>query len=432
MRASNERTFLIGWRKWLLLARVALHVKLHFVGEVLRGRMPIAVYPRFLWRAFLFLRTVRHNKIVRHGRLYKLQLYIPAYPSRAFFYTLGKLYRPDPGPVSVVFSMTRACSYHCPHCYQSRDRGADLEMPLLVDIAREMQSLGVTFFNIEGGEPLLRVERLIELMRAIDDRGEIWINTTGAQLTEALAGDLRRAGLAGVMVSVHSPDPAVHDAFTGVPGSFRAACRALERFAASGIFTAINCCPSAELVATGGLERLFDLARELNCDFIQVIHGKSAGGWLGQPAETDQAAAVTARLRELHLTYNTQSRFRHHPSIAAQVFDERADLFGCTAGGVDRFYLGADGEVQPCEFLNVSFGNVRQEPFGVIFARMRSYFRQPGTNWLCCTQAAAIDALIRQRGLARTPVPWEITREIIGGWQKGAATPLYKRLGIYR
>jgi MoaA/NifB/PqqE/SkfB family radical SAM enzyme len=432
MRDPSGQAFLIGWRKWLLFARVALHVKLHFAGEVLRGRMPVTVYPRFLYRALLFLLTVRHNKIVKRGRLYKLQLYIPAYPSRAFFYTLEKLYRPDPGPVSVVFSMTRACSYHCPHCYQNRDRGADLEMPLLIGVAREMQTMGVSFFNIEGGEPLLRADRLLELLRAIDDRGEIWVNTTGAQLTGALADDLRRAGLAGVMVSVHSPDPAAHDAFTGVPGSFAVACKALELFAESGVFTAINCCPSPELIASGGLERLFDLARERGCAFVQVIHGKSAGGWLGHPAEGENAAAMTAQLRELHLTYNTRPRFHDHPCIAAQVFDEREDLFGCTSGGVDRFYLGADGEVQPCEFLNVSFGNVRQEPFGVIFARMRSYFRHPGTDWLCCTQAAAIDAIIRERGLTRTPVPWEITREIIGGWKKGKETPLYKKLGIYR
>lgn len=431
MHETTRPEFLIGWRKWLLLCRVAVHVKLHFAGEVLRGRIAPAVYPRFLWRAFLFLRTVRHNKIARIGRRYKLQLYIPAYPSRAFFYTLGKLYRPDPGPVSVVLSMTRACHYHCPHCYQRRDRGPDLEMPLLIDVVRDMQALGVTFFDLEGGEPLLRGDRLLELIRAIDDRGEIWVNTTGAQLTDTLAGDLCRAGLAGVMISIHSPDSDRHDAFTGVPGSFAAACRALRVFREAGAWTAINCCPAPALVAEGGLERIFDLAQRLDCSFVQVIHGKSAGGWLGQSARERGAPETIARLQSLHVTYNNRRAYRHYPSIAAQVFDEQACLYGCTAGGVDRFYVGADGEVQPCEFLNVSFGNVRREPFRLIFARMRSHFRRPGTDWLCCTQAAAIDAVVRERGLTRTPVPWEITREIIGTWQRGDETPLYKTLGIY-
>jgi MoaA/NifB/PqqE/SkfB family radical SAM enzyme len=432
MRTSTEQAFLVGWPKRLLFARVVFHVIFHFAGEALRGRMPLRIYPRFLYRAYLFLSAVRHNKVVRRDGLYKLQLYIPAYPTRAFFETLRKLYRPDPGPVSVVFSMTRACGYHCPHCYQNRDRGADLELPILIRTARQMQDLGVTYFDIEGGEPLLRRERLLELVRAIDSRAEIWVNTTGAHLTGAFAADLRNAGLFGVMVSIHSPDPAEHDKFTGVPGSFDTACSALKLFAHHGVCTAINCCPSRELVAGGGVERIFELARDLGCAFVQVIHGKSAGAWLGQPTDAQGPPATIAALRELHLRYNTAGAYRAYPSIAAQVFDEREDLFGCTAGGVDRFYLGADGEVQPCEFLNISFGNVRSEAFGTIFARMRSHFTRPGTDWLCCTQAQTIAEIIRGRELTHTPVPWEITREFIGSWRKGPETRLYKRLGIYR
>jgi MoaA/NifB/PqqE/SkfB family radical SAM enzyme len=432
MKRASGQSFLIGWRKWLLFARVALHVKLYFAGEVLRGRMPLWIYPRFLYRAYLFLRTVRHNKIVKRGSLYKLQLYIPAYPSRAFFHTLGKLYRREPGPVSVVLSMTRACTYRCAHCYQNRDRGHDLEIDLLVKTAREMQDLGVSMFDIEGGEPLLRMDRLTQLIRAIDDRGEVWINTTGDGLTGEMVSELRAAGLSGVMVSLHSPLPDEHDAFTGVPGSFDAACRALKLFGQSGAFTAVNCCPSAETIAGEKLVRVFDLARALGCAFVQVIHGKAAGGWLGQVDQVHGAPNLIARLRALHLAYNTSRAHREHPCIAAQVFDEDHRLFGCTAGGVDRFYVGADGEVQPCEFLNVSFGNVQDETFRTIFRRMRSHFRRPCSDWLCCTQAAFIAEIVRERGLARTPVPWEITREFVGSWDRGAETPLYRKLGIYR
>jgi len=432
MREAKDQAFLIGWRRSLLFIRVALHVALHFAGEALRGRMPLGIYPRFLYRAFLFLRTVRHSKVVRRGGLYKLQLYMPAYPSRAFFHALTKLYRPAPGPVSVVLSMTRACGYHCPHCYQNRDRGTDLELPALIRAAQEMQDLGVSFFDIEGGEPLLRLDRLIALVRALDDRAEIWVNTTGAGLTPSAVTELRGAGLAGVMVSLHSPDPAAHDAFTGVPGAFDAACRALRLFGEAGAFAAINCCPSPELVASGGLERLFALARDLDCAFVQVIHGKSAGGWLGTPIEAQGAPSLIAELRSLHLRYNNTGALLSYPCIAAQVFDEREDLFGCTAGGVDRFYVGADGEVQPCEFLNISFGNVRSEPFGEIFARMRAHFRHPGTDWLCCTLAGSIAEVIRERGLERTPVPWAITREYIDTWARGRPTALYRKLGIYR
>jgi MoaA/NifB/PqqE/SkfB family radical SAM enzyme len=432
MRDQDRRSMLIGWRKQLLFARVAVHVAVHFARESAGGRMAAREYLQFLYRALLFLGAVRHNKVVRRGDLYKLQLYMPAYPSRAFFHALEKLHRPQPGPTSVVLSMTRACTYHCPHCYQRLDRGKDLDQGRLVEVARAMQEIGVSTFDIEGGEPFLRPDRLLALMEAIDDRAEVWVNTTGANVTPSLVARLKAAGLAGVMVSIHAADAPAHDAFTGVRGSFDVACAALRTFSRAGAFTAINCCPSPETASGDGLRRLFDLARDLGCDFVQVIHGKSAGGWLGRiAAESDSRGAIET-LQAMHLSYNNAREYRRHPCIAAQVFDEQGALFGCTAGGIERFYVGADGEVQPCEFLNVSFGNVNEEPFATIFARMRACFQRPGTDWLCCTQADSIAEAIREHGLHRTPVPWEITRTLIGSWPRGAETPLYEKLGIYR
>jgi len=425
--APAQQVFLAGAAKYLCYVRIALHVAGHFARRGLGWRR----YPLFVYRALVFLVALRHNKIVKRGGLYKLHLYVPAYPTRAFFHALEKFLRPDPGPVTVVLSMTRACTYHCPHCYQKKDAGADLPIETLTLAAGAMQAAGVSMFDIEGGEPLLRLERLIRLMDALDDRGELWINTVGARLTDETIERLADARLFGVMVSLHSPDPQVHDAFTGVPGAFDAACGAIRRFGRRGIFTAVNCCPNAEAVEAGQLDRLIDLARRLGCAFVQVIHPKSAGGWLGRVKEADDSPEVIGRLREMHLRYNSGGRFGGFPSVSCQVFEEGPRMFGCTAGGVDRFYMGADGEVQPCEFLNVSFGNVRQEPFGVIFRRMRSHLHTPCTDWLCCTQADSINKVIADRRLTRTPVPWEITRELIGTWRRGPRTRLYRKLGIY-
>jgi len=114
------------------------------------------------------------------------------------------------------------------------------------------------------------------------------------------------------------------------------------------------------------------------------------------------------------------------------VFEEREDVLGCTSGAVDRYYVGASGEVQPCEFLNLSFGNVNEEPFAAIYARMRSTFRTPCSDWLCCTQAEAIHRLFEQHQLKQTPLPWPVTRELVERWDRGEPTPIYERLGIYR
>lgn len=423
---KKDLEFITGARKLAVYCRVAIHVALHFLF-----RVPPHRYPVFLYRVLLLLLSVRHNKIVRWGKVYKLQLYMPAYPTKAFFHALAKFHRAEPGSITVVMSMTRACTYKCPHCYQGKDGGRDLEMDKLVSAARSMQEMGTSMFDIEGGEPLIRFDRLEQLLAALDDRAEKWINTTGYGLTDEKLDRLEELGLFGVMVSIHSPDPGVHDRFTGVDGSFETAVEAIRKFRDRGILAAINCCLSAEAYLRGELGRVIDIASETGCAYIQVIHTKASGNLLASDPFAGFTEELFAEMRQLHLDNNSIGG-SGSTALSIQVFEEDESCFGCTAGGVDRFYLGSGGEVQPCEFLNISFGNVNEEPFEKIFARMRSYFSKPCADWLCCTQAGEINRLISESGTGATPLRWEHAKRLVEKWNRGKETRLYRRMGIYR
>lgn len=424
--------FVTGAGKVAVYVRIAAGVALRYARRARALGWSAADYVRFLRRALRLLLIFRHNKVVRTPAGLKIHLYLPAYPSPAFFHALdSKLVRRPPGPTTVVFSMTKACRYRCEHCYQRNDRGADLDEGLMIASARAMQEAGVAMFDIEGGEPLVRLPRLLNLMRALDERAEIWVNTTGDGLTEAAIADLKAAGLYGVMISVHSPRPDVHDRMTGTPGSFDQAVAALRLFRQHGIVTAINSVLPEDELRAGGLEALMSFARSLACDFVQLIHPKPAGLWLDRRTAMQTDPDLLARVRAGHLRFNSRA-CPDHPSLAAQVFEEDASVLGCTAGAVDRFYLNAHGEVQPCEFLNCSFGNVNEEPFGTILARMREAFREPCCDWMCCTQAGAILELAQRHGVEGLPLRWPQTQELIAGWRRGPKTPVYDRLGIYR
>jgi len=428
----NGRHFITGFWKALLYARIAVRVACRYaLRPRCFGWSPMA-YFRFLARAARLLLIFRHNKVVRVHNGYKLHLYLPAYPSAAFFYVIeSKLLRVPPGPTTVVFSMTKACSYKCSHCYQRKDTAPDLSEELLVRTARNVQDCGVAMFDIEGGEPFLRFPRLLKLVSALDERSEIWVNTTGAHVAPGMLEQLRQAGLFGLMVSIHSPAPRLHDALTGVPGSFDTACEILKQARQTNLASAFNSVLSQEEIENDGLARLMDLARELDCDYVQLIHPKPAGEWLGRTQGMQRDRSLIERIRQAHLRYNSGA-MQDYPSLAAQVFEESEHVLGCTSGAVDRFYIGASGEMQPCEFLNVSFGNVRDEPFETVYARMRSYFAAPCCDWLCCTQAEAIHRLFQEQGLDRTPLPWPLTKELVERWDRGRPTPIYEKLGIYR
>ena len=71
------------------------------------------------------------------------------------------------------------------------------------------------------------------------------------------------------------------------------------------------------------------------------------------------------------------------------------------------------------------------EDFLVIYKRMKSYFKKPGANWLCCTEAEGIEKAIRAQKEKKIPLPKEETISIIKDWDLGEETPLYKKMGLY-
>lgn len=428
MMGRDART---GAAKGLLYVRIALHVAGRYGARPREFRWNPIRYAIFLKRALRLLLAFRHDKPVRTLQGWKLHLYVPAYPSSAFFHTIeAKLLMDPPGPSTVVYSMTKACRYRCPHCYQRRDKGADVEEERLLATARRLQDVGVAFFNIEGGEPFMRFDRLLKLVDALDSRSEVWVNTTGDNATPERLRALKGSGAVGLIISVHSPRAAEHDAFCNVPGAFETACECARQARAAGLGVAFNSVLSEEALKAGHLGELMALADELGCHFVQLIHPKPSGGWLGRDEEMQKGAEILQVVRKAHIFYNS-GLSPHTTALAAQAFEEQAEVLGCTAGAIDRFYVNANGELQPCEFVNISFGNLTREPFEVVWGRMRAAFPDARADWLCCTQAAAIHQLYVESGERHTPLPWELTRKLVEEWDRGSPTPLYKGLGIY-
>ena len=198
--------------------------------------------------------------------------------------------RKPPGPATVVYSMTKTCSYKCPHCYQSNDAGKDVSLEKLIETAIKMRDAGVAMFDIEGGEPFLKFERLKALLAAFDDRSETWVNTSGAFLNRERLATLKDCGLFGLMVSIHSPVVSEHDRFTGVDGSFQAACQAVRLCKELGLIVAINSVLTRDQLENGQLDQLMELGKELGSNFVQLIHPKPSGKWLGHE-RADKVAA---------------------------------------------------------------------------------------------------------------------------------------------
>ena len=381
-----------------------------------------------LMKASRFTRIFFKHKLVKlPSGEYKLDFYMPRYPSQAFFTAMeDKVLRRPPRPVSVVLSIGKACAYRCPHCYQRKDSPEELPLPLLLENVRKMRDFGIVAWAVEGGEPMLRFERLEAVLAEISGL-EVWVNSTGHAATPEKIRRLAELKVTGVMSSIHSVNPEEHDAFTGVKGSWRRALDFLRDCQNAGMLVGFNTVLSDQQILDGGIDQIMDLAKQHDCDYIQLIHPKACGAWMGKEFDTTAAQQAIRIAREAQLRYNS-SRERHAPVLTAQVFEESPEMLGCCCGGIDRFYVGASGEVQPCEFVNISFGNLKEVPFETAYERMRRCFAVPCEEWTCCKYAADIAAHAGDR----LPLPWPQTQQLVKNWKCGTPTKVYEDIGIYK
>jgi len=400
---------------------------LYLVGT---GSLAPGRFFSYLRRLLIFINKMKGNKYIKLKKGVKINLYVPAFPSRAFFHATHKMleFEKKMPAITALVSVTSACRYDCEHCYQKLDKGKDVDLDLLKQAVQYFQDQGVAFFNIEGGEPFLTYPRLKEVCETIDRRSEILVNSTGDSITAEKLADLNNScNLIGVMFSLHTADPDKLNQFMRNDGAYTNLINGIHCCHQTGVPVMFNTCLSKEDYYNGGFERLLERARELGGSLIQLIKPKSAGGWLYEGAEHFTKTDLEY-IREKVIKYNTHKDYRTFPFISAMIIDEDADHFGCTAGGTDRFYLNAKGDLQACEFLNVSFGNIAEEHISQIFQRMRESFATPGCNWLCEVYQKKIIDKLRDMDEAVLPLPYHVTKEIINTEDHGKVPDFYEKV----
>jgi MoaA/NifB/PqqE/SkfB family radical SAM enzyme len=418
-----------GRAKTIFNLRLKISIFFYFFPKLFKGEMSFRRFILLLKRLLFFLSKMQHNKFVEIDGRTRLGLYVPGFPSTAFQTACHKFTRfEEKMPcTTVLISLTSACPYHCRHCYQKLDQGKDVDIDILAGTVKKLQDMGIAFFNIEGGEPFLVYHRLKYICSIIDNRSEIWINSTGSGMTPEKLKELKAMNVTAVMFSLHSPDANAFNSFLGKDDAWETMKAGVKMCHQAGLAVAFNTCLMRDDFYNGNFEKIMDTAKDFKACLVQLIKPKPAGGWLEREdleLTSKDAEFIKAKVHK----FNLEKAYAHYPAIAAQIIEEDKNVFGCTAGGTDRFYINAKGDVQPCEFLNISFGNLAVENFEDIYQKMRSVFAEGKDCFLCEKYAAKIHRLYRENNLQSLPLSPQLSEQIYRSWDRGKPTSLYEQL----
>jgi len=273
-------------------------------------------------------------------------------------------------PATANLAITQRCQCRCVHCSAdpfvdpSREELTTDEIKTVIDGALD---LGASLVILVGGEPLLHKD-LCELIAWIDaDKAMPMIFTNGL-LLEQRAEDLAEAGLQTLNISIDSCDPDVHNGLRGIPNLFQAAFRGARKCRDLGILTGISTYATAETLQNWRLEELLKLAQDEGFAEVTIFDCIPSGKFLQDTSvmlSPDEKKKVIELARKYH-------EMDHPMGVISQAMVNSPMGAGCF-GAFSQFYMTAYGDINPCDFNPVSFGNVRKLPIQAIWHKMISH-----------------------------------------------------------
>ena len=277
-----------------------------------------------------------------------------------------------PFPVAMTFAVTYKCQLQCPHCSAGNHLRSGVqelstkEAKALID---ESQDFGVTIIAFTGGEPLLRKD-IFELISHVDQKKAMPILfTNGLLLTDEVVEKLADAGLYTLFVSLDSPIPEEHDRLRGRPGLFNIVIKGLKKMKAKGTFVGISSYATRTGTERGLYKKLYKLAQETGVHNVILFDSVPTGKLL-----KDTSEILTPEQRDEIKDYSADIFNRSIvPPLSSQCWQNSVEGYlagiGCLAANI-QYYVSAYGEVSPCDFAPLSFGNIRSEPLRAIWKKM--------------------------------------------------------------
>jgi AdoMet-dependent heme synthase len=352
-----------------------------------------------------------------------------------------------PPPRLVFWETTAGCNLRCIHCRRitvaDQLTPQDLTTEEAFRLIDEIAEVGRPVFVLSGGEPLFRRD-IFDIARYATDAGlTVALATNGTLVDDTVAERAIASGIKRVSISFDGADPATHDAFRGLPGSFDAAVRGFKALRNVGLPVQINTTVANHNKAQ--LDSMIAMAKDLDAvglhlfllvpvgcgveiaeeQMISAREYEHVLNWLYDMEQSEPGLQLkatcaphyfrvmrTRRAAErrngvehaLPASYDRQVSGHPHGADHAQHGPMHAATKGCLAGtGV--CFVSHRGEIFPCGYLPVEAGHVRRQDFADIwqnsplFAELRDPDALEGKCGVCQFKSLCSGCRARSYGM---------------------------------
>ena len=273
----------------------------------------------------------------------------------------------------ISWNTTNQCNMLCEHCY--RDAGAKADEELDTEegkaLLEEIAKAGFKIMIFSGGEPFMRSD-IIELVDYASKLGlRPVFGTNGTLITLEIAKQLKEVGAMGVGISLDSMDKERHDKLRVYQGAWEQAVQGMINCREAGlpfqIHTTVMDWNQHEI------ESITDFAVEMGAVAHHIFFLVPTGRAKNIEEESLRAEEYESLLTRI-MKKQQQVKIELKPTCAPQFMRIAKEMGmdlrfgrGCLAG-TSYCIIGPKGKVQPCAYMDMEIGNVRETPFSQIWA----------------------------------------------------------------
>ncbi len=311
-------------------------------------------------------------------------------------------------PRLIFWELTKRCNLQCRHCRaEAEDYAFENELSF-EEITEAIETIAGNYSPIlvlTGGEPLYRAD-IFDIAGFAVNRGlAVALATNGTLIDADIAHRMRETGIRRVSISIDGKDPVAHDDLRGIPGSFDSALEGARHLKEQGVEFQFNTTITRRNVED--INEILELSEREGAAALHIFMLVP----VGCGAEISDSDMISKEKYEEVLNWfydrskETSLEFKatcapHYYRIIRQRAEEEgrklnletdgmaAMTRGCLAGtGV--CFISHVGDVQPCGYLPLVAGNIRDKSFREIwetselFHDLRDFNRLEGKCGAC-------------------------------------------------
>ena len=283
----------------------------------------------------------------------------------------------------VSWNTTNACNLHCKHCYRDAGLKADEELTTkeALVLIEQIAQAGFKIMIFSGGEPLMRPD-IYQLVTHARSQGlRPVFGTNGTLIDQDVARKLKECGAMAMGISLDSVAAQSHDDFRGVSGCWQAAVDGMLACKSAGLPFQVH--TTVMDWNYDQVEELTDFAVEIGAMAHHVFFLVPTGRAIHIEEESLRADRYESLLHRI-MVKQQQVDIELKPTCAPQFMRIAKELGihtrftkGCLAG-TGYCIISPVGKVQPCAYLDIAAGNVKESSFvdiwrdNPVFNRLRT------------------------------------------------------------